>query len=148
MNETDKTAAVEAPVLDEPGGESGALADLMRAALLAVAVTASIAAAVLSWMAFKHASAAPFATVDIAAFVKEKEAQFTALLSKPSVSDADRQAAFIMVQKLGPEIERAVSRLQQECGCTILVKSAVVAGPSSDLTPRLRELLDMRGAMQ
>ncbi|ODU89467.1 MAG: hypothetical protein BGO61_03375 [Thiobacillus sp. 65-69] len=103
-----------------------------------------MAVSVLAWMAW-HARVPSFSTVDIADVVKEKEAQFTALLSKPSVSDADRQAAYLLVQKLGPEIEQAVARIQRECSCTLLVKSAVVAGASSDLTPRLRELLGMQG---
>jgi hypothetical protein len=60
------------------------------------------------------------------------------LLSRPNVSDEDREAAYLMVSRIGPAIERAVDRLQKECGCTIVVKSAVIAGAAEDLTPRLK----------
>ena len=84
-----------------------------------------------------------FAVVDIASVVKVKEAEFTAMLSHPNVSDADRQAAYQLVSRIGPEIERAVGELQKECACTIIVKSAVIAGAAEDLTPRLKEMLGM-----
>lgn len=90
-----------------------------------------------------------FATVDISAPVRHREAQFTALLSGKEVSDRDRETAYRLVQSIGPEIEKAVATLQAECRCTILVKSAVVAGSGLDLTPRLLELMGIKaGAVQ
>jgi hypothetical protein len=84
-----------------------------------------------------------FAVVDLASVVKIKETEFTTLLSHPNVSDEDRKAAYLMVSRIGPAIEHAVDRLQKECGCTIMVKSAVIAGPADDLTPRLKAMLGM-----
>lgn len=81
-----------------------------------------------------------FAVVDIAAIVKAREAQFTALLSRPNVGDAERMQAYHLVSKIGPEIEGAINELQQECGCVILVKSAVIAG-APDRTGRLMDKL-------
>lgn len=92
------------------------------------------------WLARPSAG---FAVVDIASVVKVKEAEFTALLSRPEVSDKERMAAYQMVSRMGPEIERAVGELQKECACTIIVKSAVIAGAAEDLTPRLKEMLGM-----
>lgn len=87
-----------------------------------------------------------FAVVDIGGVVKIKEAEFTRLLSRPNVSDDDRRAAYQLVSRIGPDIEKAVEALQKECGCTIVVKSAVIAGPAEDLTPRLKVLLGMAQA--
>lgn len=90
-----------------------------------------------------------YATVDISAAVRHREAQFTALLTSKTVNDRDREAAYRLVQGIGPEIEKAVATLQTECNCTILVKSAVVAGPALDLTPRLLQLMGIKvGAVQ
>jgi hypothetical protein len=86
---------------------------------------------------------AGFAVVDLASVVKIKETEFTTLLSRPNVSDEDRKAAYLMVRRIGPAIEHAVDRLQKDCGCTIVVKSAVIAGPAEDLTPRLKAMLGM-----
>lgn len=106
-------------------------------ALLVVTVTL---AAYHFWLAKPTAG---FAVVDLASVVKIKETEFTTLLSRPNVSDEDREAAYLMVSRIGPAIERAVDRLQKECGCTIVVKSAVIAGPAEDLTPRLKAMLGM-----
>jgi len=92
------------------------------------------------WLARPSAG---FAVVDIASVVRVKEAEFTALLSRPEVSDKERMAAYQLVSRIGPEIERAVGELQKECACTIIVKSAVIAGAAEDLTPRLKEMLGM-----
>lgn len=87
--------------------------------------------------------AAGFAVVDINSVVKIKEAEFTALLSRPGVGDRDRIAAYQLVSQMGPQIDRAVGELQKDCACTILVKSAVIAGPAEDLTAQLKEKLGM-----
>lgn len=89
---------------------------------------------------------AAFAVVDLAAAVKVREAEFAQLLSGPNVGDRERQQAFHLVQNIGPEIEKAIQRLQKECECVIVVKSAVVAGPATDLTPRLLAHLGIKGA--
>ncbi|MBN8762009.1 MAG: hypothetical protein J0I63_01440 [Thiobacillus sp.] len=63
-------------------------------------------------------------------------------LAKPTAGFAVVDLAS-MVSRIGPAIEHAVDRLQKECGCTIVVKSAVIAGPAEDLTPRLKAMLGM-----
>ena len=108
--------------------------------LMALLVTTVTLAAYHFWLAKPTAG---FAMVDLASVVKIKETEFTTLLSRPNVSDEDRKAAYLLVSRIGPAIERAVDRLQKECGCTIVVKSAVIAGPAEDLTPRLKAMLGM-----
>jgi hypothetical protein len=85
------------------------------------------------------------ATVDIAELVKIRELQFTSLLSKPNVTDKDRQDAYVLVSKIGPEIEAALSDLQSSCSCTIVVKSAVLAGSGKDMTEEIKRKLGMAG---
>ena len=97
------------------------------------------------WLARPSAG---IAVVDIASVVRVKEAEFTALLSRPEVSDKERMAAYQLVSRIGPEIERAVGELQKECACTIIVKSAVIAGAAEDLTPRLKEKLGIAVATE
>lgn len=114
-------------------------------ALVAFLLSIAITVAIVMFYHHRYSASGSYATVDIGLIVKERETQFAALLSKPDVRDQDRQAAFRLVQKLGPEIERSVGLLQQECKCTILVKSAVIAGPAIDLTARLREIMASAG---
>jgi len=116
------------------------LLTLMAALLTSVAFTVGLIAIYHFWLARPSAG---FAVVDIASVVRVKEAEFTALLSRPEVSDKERMAAYQLVSRMGPEIERAVGELQKECACTIIVKSAVIAGVAEDLTPRLKEMLGM-----
>ena len=108
--------------------------------LMALLVTTVTLAAYHFWLAKPTAG---FAMVDLASVVKIKETEFTTLLSRPNVSDEDRKAAYLLVSRIGPTIEHAVDRLQKECGCNIVVKSAVIAGPAEDLTPRLKAMLGM-----
>jgi hypothetical protein len=108
--------------------------------LMALLVSTVTLAAYHFWLAKPTAG---LAVVDLASVVKIKETEFTTLLSRPNVSDEDRKAAYLMVSRIGPAIEHAVDRLQKDCGCTIVVKSAVIAGPAEDLTPRLKAMLGM-----
>jgi hypothetical protein len=49
------------------------------------------------------------------------------------------------VSHVGPEIERALALVQKECHCTLLVKSAVLAGDAQDFTQVIKEQLGMKG---
>ncbi|MDZ7585827.1 MAG: hypothetical protein U0938_13510 [Thiobacillus sp.] len=108
--------------------------------LMALLVSTVTLAAYHFWLAKPTAG---FAVVDLASVVRIKETEFTTLLSRPNVSDEDRKSAYLMVSRIGPSIEHAVDRLQKDCGCTIVVKSAVIAGPAEDLTPHLKAMLGM-----
>ena len=139
MNET---ASIEQPEVPKEPVDAGWQ---WQPAMLAFLLSVAISVAIVMYYHHRYAASGSYATVDIGSIVKERETQFAALLSKPDVRDQDRQAAFRLVQKLGPEIERGVGVLQEECKCTILVKSAVIAGPAIDLTSRLREIMGSSG---
>lgn len=129
---------------DQSGAQSEMGGDFLMVSwislLMALLVSTMTLAAYNFWLAKPTAG---FAVVDLASVVKIKETEFTTLLSRPNVSDEDRKAAYLMVSRIGPAIEHAVDRLQKECGCTIVVKSAVIAGSAEDLTPRLKAMLGM-----
>ncbi len=80
------------------------------------------------FLVIKSLPSSDIGTVDIAALIKAKEAQFTDLLSRSNVTDADREAAYKLVSNIGPQIERAVTAVQKQCKCILIVRSAVLAG--------------------
>lgn len=92
---------------------------------------------------YKFKQSSMIGTVDIAAVVKIKEQQFTDLLSRSNTTDADRQAAYSLVSNIGSDIERALDIVQKKCGCTLVVKNAVLAGSADDYTDMLKEQLGM-----
>ena len=115
---------------------------LWMSALLVMAISTMIAGLLIAgYHHFVAKRDAGFVVVDIASIVKAREVQFTELLSRPGVGDQERMQAYQLVSRMGPEIEKAIQELQKECACTIMVKSAVIAGPTRDLTGRLREML-------
>ena len=141
----DEGNSIEAPATEDQAGAQAEMGgDFLMVSwislLMALLVTTVTLAAYHFWLAKPTAG---FAVVDLASVVKIKETEFTTLLSRPNVSDEDRKAAYLMVSRIGPAIEHAVDRLQKDCGCTIVVKSAVIAGPAEDLTPRLKAMLGM-----
>jgi hypothetical protein len=97
------------------------------------------------WYFHVHHKTGAIATVDLSEVVKIYELQFTSLLARPNVTDKERQDAYNIVSQVGPNIEKAINALQQQCGCTVLVKSAVLAGSTTDMTDDLKKLLGLEG---
>lgn len=134
---------VQSTHVDTPANKRGLSTGDIIGFFLLVIVTS------LSQLLIYHhyfAKSSAVATVDISAIVKVREQQFTALVSRANATDADRQAAYAMVSNIGPEIEQAIARIQKECACTLLVKSAVLAGNTQDYTNVIKEQLGMKGA--
>lgn len=81
--------------------------------------------------------------VDVAEVYRAKEAEFTQLLTNSS-SEEDRQKALSMARTFAQRLPAALDELPRECGCPVLVKTAV-AGPTPntvDLTAQLRQKVD------
>ena len=81
--------------------------------------------------------------VDVAEVYRQKEAEFTLLLTKTSSED-DRQKAFLMARAFAQRLPAALEELPRDCGCLVVLKSAV-AGPTPhtvDLTAQLRRKVD------
>lgn len=83
-----------------------------------------------------------YAVVDISEVLNIKELQVTIAAMRPDASDEAKSKAYDEVAKFGKEVEVALSELQQECGCSIFVKAAVIKPASAeDLTPELKHRL-------
>lgn len=77
--------------------------------------------------------------VDIAEVYRAKEAEFALLLTRAS-ADEDREKALAMARAFARRLPIALEELHKECGCLVLVKSAVAGAPHPrDLTPLLRQ---------
>jgi hypothetical protein len=81
--------------------------------------------------------------VDLAEVYRDKEAQFTQLLTRTG-SDEERQKALAMAREFSQRLPAALDELPRECGCLVVLKAAVAGGPSAiDLTPSLRRKLNL-----
>ena len=81
--------------------------------------------------------------VDVGEVYRQKEAEFTLLLTK-AASDGDRDKAFAMARSFSQRLPLALEELPRECGCLVVLKSAV-AGPTPrtvDLTAQLRRKVE------
>ena len=81
--------------------------------------------------------------VDVAEVYRQKEAEFTLLLTRAG-SDGERDKAFAMVRNFSQRLPLALEELPRDCGCLVVLKSAV-AGPTPrtlDLTAQLRRKVE------
>ena len=114
--------------------------------LISIASTVLIVAVVL--VAYHYFIVAPnkqkYAVVDLSEVLNIKELQVTIAAMRPDASEEAKSKAYDEVAKFGKDVEVALNDLQQECGCSIFVKAAVVkpAG-AEDLTPELKHRLGM-----
>lgn len=84
------------------------------------------------------------AVVDVAEVVTIQQEQFVELLSSANVTDKDREQSFLMVSSFGERMKAAIGEIQEECGCTLVVKSAVI-GTVADYTDSLKAKMGMTG---
>lgn len=81
--------------------------------------------------------------VDVSDVYRQKEAEFASLITAGK-TDAERQRAMDLASTFARRLPRALEELPRECGCLVVLKSAI-AGPSAntiDLTPRLKSMLE------
>lgn len=78
--------------------------------------------------------------VDIGEVYRHKEAEFTRQLTRAG-NDGERQQALAMARAFAQRLPVALAELTQECGCLVVVNSAVAApAPRTlDLTARLQQ---------
>lgn len=89
-----------------------------------------------------------FAMLDIAEILQLKELQVTVGLSQPGVDDKTRGDTFQEISTFAQGLEKAIAEVQEECGCTILVRAAVVKGQGEDLTPLLKQKMGLANVDQ
>jgi hypothetical protein len=118
------------------------LADSLPYLLVCLAMAALAAlTAVICWYMLPRLLPPPLATVDITALVKQHHARLAAVVAQAD-SDDERQRYRRQTAAYGPALERAIAALRRECGCTLVLREAIVAGDVPDLTPRLVALVD------
>lgn len=116
----------------------------MRALLLNGAVSVLTAAAVLA--AYDHSVVRPalrVGIVDVGEVYRQKEAEFTLILTQAG-SDDERQKAMAMARVFAQRLPAALDELPRECGCLVVLKSAVAgATPRTvDLTAHLKHKVE------
>jgi NAD(P)H-nitrite reductase large subunit len=79
-------------------------------------------------------------TVDVGEVYRQKEAEFTQMLTKAG-SDEDRQRAMLMARAFAQRLPTALEELPRDCGCLVVLKGAVagVTPHTVDLTAQLRQ---------
>ena len=83
--------------------------------------------------------------VDVGEVYRLKEAEFTAIVTQ-SASEGERERAMGLARVFAQRLPVALEELPSECGCLVMLKSAVAA-PSPraiDLTAHLKAKLDQR----
>jgi hypothetical protein len=116
----------------------------MKSALLQVLATLLIVAAALA--AYDRLVVGPaqiVGIVDVGEVYRQKEAEFTLILTKAG-SDDERQKAMVMARAFAQRLPVALEELPRECGCLVVLKSAV-AGPTPrtlDLTAHLKRKVE------
>lgn len=81
--------------------------------------------------------------VDVAEVYRQKEAEFTLILTR-AASDGEREQAMRMARSFAQRLPLALEELPRECGCLVVLKTAVAApAPRTvDLTAHLRRKVE------
>lgn len=85
-----------------------------------------------------------FGVVDISEVLNLKELQVTLAATQAEPGENKGAAAFEEIARFAKDIEVALAEIQQECGCSLFVKAAVVKpAAAEDFTPQLKQRLGM-----
>lgn len=81
--------------------------------------------------------------VDVGEVYRQKEAEFTLILTKAG-SDDERQKAMAMARRFAQRLPAALDELPRECRCLVVLKSAVAgdAARMVDLTAQLKSKVE------
>lgn len=116
----------------------------MRAVLLHGAATMlAVAAAIAAYDHWVVRPALRVGLVDVGEVYRQKEAEFTLILTRAG-SDDERQKAMAMARVFAQRLPLALEELPTECGCLVVLKSAVAgATPRTvDLTAYLKRKVE------
>lgn len=115
----------------------------MKAALLHALVAALLLAAGLAaYDRWVLRPALVVGVVDLSEVYRTKEAEFTQLLTS-GATEAERERALALARGFSQRLPAALEELPRECGCLVVIKSAIAGAPASlDLTPALRRKVE------
>ncbi|HZX83281.1 MAG TPA: hypothetical protein VFF19_06935 [Reyranella sp.] len=116
----------------------------MKAAALHAALAACLVAAGLAlYDRLVVRPALVVGVVDLSEVYRAKEAEFTQLLTASGGSEEERERALALARRFSQRLPVALEELPRECGCLVVVKSAIAGAPySRDLTPLLRSKVE------
>ena len=85
--------------------------------------------------------------IDVTAIWSIKEKQFADIVTRVGATERDRQKAMDIASDFARDLPAALEQLPQECGCLVLVRTAILAQSPDmiDLTPLLRHKLGLPG---
>lgn len=116
--------------------------------LLAAALLLSVLVALSAVALYDHYVARPrqqVATVALRDLLELKQLQVTIALTRPGVTDREREAGYDEIAGFAKQLEVALADLSTQCACTILVRDAVVKTRGDDLTGELAKRLGVGG---
>lgn len=137
MNEEKNKAEISA--LDSTdGAKKWTLPEEWMELLRLIATLAVCAAMIALYHIYAGPKPVKFVVLDINFIVDAKQMQFTAMLAKPGIVDADREAALDMVKSMEGELRSALDEYRVECGCEVLVKAAALTSSGMpDITKQI-----------
>lgn len=112
--------------------------------LLAAALLLSVLVALSALTLYDHYVLRPrqqVATVALRDLLELKQLQVTIALTRPGVTDREREAGYDEIAGFAKRLETALDELSMQCACTILVRDAVVKTHGADLTSELARRL-------
>lgn len=112
-------------------------------ALLAIAV--SVLAIYIYHAFIIDANKTRLAVIDIGEVMDIKQLQLTQAAMAKDIDDSGRARLYDEVTSFSNEVESAINTIQKECGCTLIVRAAIVKGDAPDLTEQLKAKLGMAG---
>jgi hypothetical protein len=112
-------------------------------ALIAIAV--SLLAIYIYHILIATQNKTRLAVIDIGEVMDIKQLQLTKAAMAKDIDDSGRAKLYDEVTTFSAEVETAISTLQNECGCTLIVRAAIVKGDAPDLTEQLKAKLGMAG---
>ncbi|MET0334104.1 MAG: hypothetical protein ABW190_07510 [Rhizobacter sp.] len=109
-------------------------------ALQALVTLAVVSLVMVAYHRFVLAPSIRIGVVDVGEVYRLKEKQILEVVTKPSVTDVDKQKAVTMTLEFTKALPAALEQLPSECQCFVLVRSAVAAETPNtlDLTPLLK----------
>ena len=111
--------------------------------LHALVVLPIVASALVAYDRLVVAPALRVGVVDVAEVYRQKEAEFTLIVTQAG-SDGEREKAMLMARSFARRLPAALEELPRDCGCLVVLRSAVAAPTprTLDLTAELRRKVE------
>jgi hypothetical protein len=115
----------------------------MTIGLHALVTLTIVASALTTYHRLVVAPALRVGVVDVAEVYRQKEAEFTLIVTQAG-SDGEREKAMLMARSFARRLPAALEELPRDCGCLVVLRSAVAAPTprTLDLTAELRRKVE------